>query len=358
LPEEWKEKIVNGGELSRKVAQLAQELMATKTNEIPALALDGSSGRHPHRALRAFAWGTLAYNVAVILWGAYVRFTGSGAGCGNRWPLCDGVISHPQIQTVIEFTHRMSSGAALVSVACLWLWTRLAMPRKHPSRYAGTVALLLMINEALLGAFLVLFEHVAQDKSIARTISLSLHSVNTMLLLGAIAVTAFWVGQSSLKALDWPATGRAVILALIMLLAGATGAVTALADTLFPAASLGSSLAQDFSSKSHYLLRLRVLHPAVAVIAAALMAWLLAGIWRSADKSLRSLAAVVGLVFLFQLALGVLNVVLLAPMWLQILHLLTADILWITLVLLATKWLSAHGANEPVITSRLTQADQ
>jgi heme a synthase len=327
--------------LSRKVAQL-NHVMATKTNDIPAVALEGSSAPHPYRALRAFAWGTLAYNVAVILWGAYVRFTGSGAGCGNRWPLCDGVISHPQIQTVIEFTHRMSSGAALVSVACLWVWTRLAMPRRHPSRYAGTVALLLMINEALLGAFLVLFEHVAQDKSMARTISLSLHSVNTMLLLGAIALTAFWIGKPSFKALHWPASDRALIPALlmIMLLAGATGAVTALADTLFPAASLASSFAQDFSSQSPYLLRLRILHPATAVIAAVLMAWLFAAIWRSANKSLRSLAVVVSIIFFFQLALGVLNVVLLAPMWLQIMHLLTADVLWITLVLLATKWLS------------------
>jgi heme a synthase len=331
--------------LSRKVAQLAQGFIATKPNEIPAVALGGSSGQHHHRALRVFGWGTLAYNVAVILWGAYVRFTGSGAGCGNRWPLCDGVISHPQIQTVIEFTHRMSSGAALVSVACLWVWTRLSMPRRHPSRYAGTVALLLMINEALLGAFLVLFEHVAQDKSMAHTISLSLHSVNTMLLLGAIALTAFWIGKPSFKVLHWP-TDRAVIpvLLAIMLLVGATGAVTALADTLFPAVSLGSSLAQDFSSKSPYLLRLRILHPAMAAIAAVLMAWLFAAIWRSANKSLQSLAAVASLVFLFQLTLGILNVVLLAPMWLQLLHLLTADVLWITLVLLATEWLSTQVA--------------
>ncbi len=313
---------------------------------IPSVALDGSSMRHSRRALRTFAWGTLAYNVAVILWGAYVRFTGSGAGCGNRWPSCDGVISHPQIQTVIEFIHRMSSGAALVSVVCLWVWTRLAMPRKHPSRWAGTVAVLLIVNEALLGAFLVLFEHVAQDKSIARVVSLSLHSVNTMLLLGAIVITAFWIGQPSSNVLHWPATGRALIpaLALIMLLAGATGTVTALGDTLFPAASLGSSFVQDFSSKSHYLLRLRILHPATTVIATALMAGILARIWRSPNKSLHNLAVVVGLIFLFQLALGVFNVVLLAPMWLQIAHLLTADVLWVTLVLLVTKWLATQGA--------------
>jgi len=326
---------------------LETPLMNSRAMVIPAVALDVSSMRHSRRALSAFAWGILAYNVAVILWGAYVRYTGSGAGCGNHWPLCDGVVSHPHIQTVIEFTHRMSSGAALVSVACLWVWTRLAMPRRHPSRWAGTVALLLIVNEALLGAFLVLFEHVAQDKSIARAISLSLHSVNTMLLLGAIALTAFWVGKPSYSVLHWPATGRALIpaLALIMLLAGATGTVTALGDTLFHAASLGSAFAQDFSSNSHYLLRLRALHPATAVIATVLVAWFLARIWRSANRSLQNLALVVSLIFLFQLALGALNVVLLAPMWLQIIHLFTADVLWTTLVLLATKWLSTQGAH-------------
>jgi heme A synthase len=198
--------------------------------------------------------------------------------------------------------------------------------------------IVLIVKEALLGAFLVLFGHLAQDKSIARVVSLSLHSVNTMLLQGAINITAFWIGKPSFNMLHWPATGRALIpaFALTMLLAGATGTVTALGNTLFPAASLGSSFAQDFSSESHYLLRLRILHPAAAMITTVLIARCLAGIWRSQNKSLRSLAMVTSLIFLFQLALGVFNVVLLAPMWLQIIHLLTADVLWITLVLLAT----------------------
>ena len=157
------------------------------------------SSRQVHRKLGAFAWVTLVYNVTVILWGAYVRVTGSGAGCGNHWPLCNGeVIPRAQhIQTLIEFTHRVSSGIALLTVVGLWIWTRLAMPRKHPARYAGTAAVLLIINEALLGASLVLFQHVAQDKSIARAVSLSLHSANTMLLLAAIALTAFWTWKPS-----------------------------------------------------------------------------------------------------------------------------------------------------------------
>ena len=58
--------------------------------------------------LPRFAWGLLAYNVAVILWGAVVRATSSGAGCGDHWPLCNGVVlqSNPRLATLIELAHR------------------------------------------------------------------------------------------------------------------------------------------------------------------------------------------------------------------------------------------------------------
>ncbi len=39
-----------------------------------------------------YAWGVLLWNVLVALWGAYVRATGSGAGCGSHWPTCNGEI--------------------------------------------------------------------------------------------------------------------------------------------------------------------------------------------------------------------------------------------------------------------------
>src|SRR5450755_2070071 len=82
-------------------------------------------GRVP---LARFAWFLVAYNVAVIVWGAYVRATGSGAGCGSHWPLCNGEFlpTTPQTQTVIEFTHRVTSGVSLVLAAILlmWCWRR------------------------------------------------------------------------------------------------------------------------------------------------------------------------------------------------------------------------------------------
>ena len=323
--------------------------MARETIKGPAVALGEFSQQDSHRALGAFAWATLAYNVTVILWGAYVRVTGSGAGCGNHWPLCNGeVIPRSQhIQTLIEFTHRVTSGIALLMVVCLWIWTRLAMPRKHPARYAGTTAAVLIINEALLGASLVLFAHVAQDQSMARAVSLSLHSANTMLLLAAIALTAFWTWKPSSSLSLHRRCGRGATrmgaLLLMLLLAGATGAVAALGDTLFPATSLTSSLAQDFSSNSHYLLRLRILHPAIALLAALFLAWAVAAVWRSPNRTLQCLAVIAGIVLCLQVTLGALNVVLLAPMWLQMAHLFVADVLWITLVLLAAESLPGAG---------------
>lgn len=194
-----------------------------------------------------------------------------------------------------------------------------------------------MINEALLGASLVLWQHVAQDKSWARTVSLALHSANTMLLLGALALTALWCsnrrsGMSCrVRACALPLGGAL----LLMLVAGATGAVTALGDTLFPATSLGASLAQDFSARSHYLLRLRILHPVAALGAAVFLAWACARLLSSVEhQGLRPVAITAVLALLVQLTLGVLNILLLAPVWLQMVHLLVADVLWLALVVL------------------------
>jgi heme A synthase len=79
-----------------------------------------------------FAWFVVVYNIAVILWGAYVRATGSGAGCGSHWPLCNGALfpATANTQTTIEFTHRVTSAVSLVLVAILLIlcWRRTATP--------------------------------------------------------------------------------------------------------------------------------------------------------------------------------------------------------------------------------------
>jgi cytochrome c oxidase assembly protein subunit 15 len=142
-----------------------------------------------------FAWATLCFNVAVVLWGAFVRATESGAGCGNKWPGGGGSVlgTSAKVQTIIELTHRMTSGVALLMVAILVLWCWRATSKGHWARYSAALASVLLANEALLGAALVLLGHVARDQSAARTLFLCLHFGNTLLLLGTLALTAVWL---------------------------------------------------------------------------------------------------------------------------------------------------------------------
>ncbi|HEU5171318.1 MAG TPA: COX15/CtaA family protein [Gemmatimonadales bacterium] len=299
-----------------------------------------------------YAWAVLGYNLGVVLWGAYVRASGSGAGCGSHWPLCNGEVlpRAPRIETLIELTHRLTSGAALVLVVGLVLWSRRATPRGHPARFGALVSLGFMIAEALLGAGLVWFKLVAENASLFRAFSLGAHLLNTFLLLAAVALTAWWAsGGAAVRLRGTGASAWSLGLALLgVLLAGVTGAVTALGDTLFPATSLAEGLRQDVSPTAHLLVRLRVLHPALAIAAGLGVIAAVTAAARGGSAGTRTLARTAGGLVVAQWAAGAMNVLLLAPVWLQLLHLLLADLLWISLVLLTAAALSspapAHAA--------------
>ncbi len=153
----------------------------------------GSAPRE-RRRFATFAWAVLAYNFAVVLWGAYVRATGSGAGCGNHWPLCDGPVTPqtPAGATIIEFTHRVTSGLDLMLVAALVVWASREYPKRHRVRLGATLSATFLVTEALLGAALVLLNHVARNASSSRAWSLSAHLINTLTLLACLALTAWW----------------------------------------------------------------------------------------------------------------------------------------------------------------------
>lgn len=304
----------------------------------------GPGGNPISVAWRRFAWSVLAYNVLVVLWGAVVRATGSGAGCGDHWPLCNGVIlpQSPQFHTVVEFTHRLMSGASLLLVAALTVWTWRRTERGHLARWASGAAMALTLNEALLGALLVLLRLVAHNQSAARGVYLSFHFANTLLLLGALTLAAEFASRPRTRAgtalrhgwLLTPALGLAVTV-----LVGVTGSLAALGDTLFPATSLAGAFAQDFSTTASLLLRLRWIHPASAFVAGLLVAWLLAQAFRAnAPARRRNLGVAVLALLIVQYMLGTLDVLLLAPTWLQIVHLLGADLFWISLVLLTAEF--------------------
>lgn len=302
-----------------------------------------------------YAWGVLFYNLFVILWGAYVRASGSGAGCGSHWPLCNGEIlpRQPQLETLIEFTHRMMSGIALLLVLGLFLWAWRSFPRRHPVRLGATLSMVFIITEALVGAGLVLFELVAENDSSARAIWMAAHLVNTLLLLATLTLTVWWASGG--KAIDLNQQGPIGWLLLIGLIGtiilGISGAITALGDTLFPARSLAEGLSQDTSPTAHFLIRLRLLHPTIAVMTGAYLiivtGWIAS---RNRSDTARRLARLLSGIVVIQLAAGVLNVYLLAPIWMQILHLFLADAVWITLILFTASVLSRDRlAQESVV---------
>ncbi len=302
--------------------------------------------------LAAFAWAVVVFNLAVILWGAYVRATGSGAGCGSHWPLCNGEVlpaAAREGKTLIEFAHRTTSGLAFLLVVGLVWWVFRALPKGHAARRGAVLSLVFMVIEALIGAGLVLFRLVADDASVARAFYLSLHLVNTFILVAVLGLTAWWTSGGralSLKggrdALRWWLAGA--VLGTLAL--GVSGAVAALGATLFPESAPLASARGDLSATAQLMFSLRhyQLHPSLAVLVGAYLVAVAAmtkrmrpGVWTKRFAS--SITALV----LVQLGVGLLNAALLAPVWLQLTHLLLADLLWLALVLLSATALAREG---------------
>jgi heme A synthase len=287
-----------------------------------------------------YVWLVLGYNLLVVMWGAYVRASGAGAGCGSHWPTCNGGVipRAEQIETIIEFTHRLTSGLALISVVIMLIWAFQVFEKKSVVRKGAVLAVVFMVIEALLGASLVLLEHVAHNKSIARGFSISLHLVNTFLLLAAIALTAWWAsGGKSLRFRNQGILFPAILVGLFgVIVLGASGAIAALGDTLFPATTFSEGLTQDFSSTAHIFLRLRIIHPFLAPVVAIYLVALamFVNLSRPNAWTKRWSFTLVGLI-IFQLTIGLINLFLLAPIPLQLIHLLMADLTWIALVLLS-----------------------
>jgi heme a synthase len=310
---------------------------------MPATAISIDSKRLPSPALRRFSWAVLVYFIAVILWGTLVRATGSGAGCGAHWPLCNGtVLQHsPRLDTMIEFTHRITSGISLFSVVGLLVWAYTGTVRGHLARAAAIASVVFTLLEAVLGALLVKLGYTALSRSPMRPAFLALHLANTLLLLAALTLTAHLLSRRKgflRSTVRLVAPFGAVVAVFVVMIVGVTGSLAALGDTLFPESSLGVALAQDFSATSGWLVRWRWMHPTVAVFAGIFLIWLL--VRAAKDKAQwdnRRLSAQVLALLAVVYTLGVLDVVLLAPLWIQVAHLLAADTLWASLVVLTAR---------------------
>jgi heme A synthase len=284
-----------------------------------------------------FTWGVLGWSLIVIVWGALVRASGSGAGCGQHWPLCDGKIipQAPNVAMSIEFTHRLLSGGALLLIATMVVWGFRITDKDHPVRKGLVAAGILIVLEALLGAGLVLFELVEENTSIARAFAVALHLANTFMLVGSLALTAYWASGG--QAIQLRGQGAKVWLLggglLGMLIIGMSGAVTALGDTLFPVSSLAEGLVADLDPNAHFLVRLRVYHPVIAVIIAGYSLFLVRLLFAQNQGLARKMLALLVIVGVLQLSAGLINLLLLAPIPMQMIHLFSADLVWITYIL-------------------------
>ena len=286
-----------------------------------------------------YVWIVLSYTIIVILWGAFVRATGSGAGCGNHWPLCNGEVipRAPMLETIIEISHRLTSGLLLLLIVGLTFFSFRLFPKGHIVRRGGVLTLAFVIIEALFGAALVLLELVVHNASLTRAFSMSLHLINTLVLVGVITLTGMWV--RGIAAPDFKGRGRLltwVIIGVVMtMLLGASGGIAALGDTLFPTTTYADGLAQDFDMTANVLLRLRVLHPVIAIgtgIVMVIVSQLIAQMRPIAGT--RAASRVLLVAYVGQLMLGSLNLVFLAPIPIQLLHLFFADVIWVAFVVL------------------------
>ena len=301
------------------------------------------SEKMPSVALQRFSWGVLAYFIATILWGTVVRATGSGAGCGEHWPLCNGTVMQtaPSVQTMIEFAHRITSGLDGILILVLLVWTFRATAKGHLARWVAAASVFFTITEGALGALLVKLGYTAQSHAPMRAPFLALHLANTLMLVAVIAMTSHMLGRTTgykWRELRLTAPVGTTIGMLAVMVVGITGSMAALGDTLFPPSSLAEGLKQDISGDSEWLLRWRWTHPTVAIVASIFLIWLLIrAARRGGPWDNRALSGFVVALLALQYVLGALDVWLLAPVWMQVVHLLGADVTWSALVVLTAR---------------------
>jgi len=319
-----------------------------------------------NRGFARYAWAVLAYNILVILFGALVRATGSGNGCGANWPLCDGALipDSSNLAQVIEYTHRFTSALAGLLVIILFVWAFRAYRPGHTVRRAAVGSLIFILTEGAVGAGLVLLELVGENDSLARAYWMAGHLINTFLLLGALSMTAWWATVLDADDIRRPIrlrNGRLALLVgaglLLIMAVSALGAVTALGDTLYPPASVGEGVARDFAEDAHFTEALRVWHPVLAVFSAIYLYIVLATTMRDRHQpGVQRWARIAQLLVATQIAAGFVNVILLAPLWMQVVHLFLADSVWIALLLVGANALAAPAAEEAALPRSLQAA--
>jgi heme A synthase len=293
-----------------------------------------------------YAWFVLVYNVAVILWGVFLRASKSGDGCGQHWLTCHGEVipSAPELKTFIEFFHRIMSALDGLIVIILVIWAFRAFPKAHLVRKFALASLILVIVEGLIGAGLVLTGNTAGTYTASRPFWAMGHLISTFFLLAAMTLTA-WLASSE-KKISFKVSYRFWFLLTVgvvgIFLIGMSGSLAALSNLLFPSESIAEGIAKDFSGTSHILLRLRISHPILSILVSVYLIFL-AGWMRKISENAPTVARwsnIFSILILLQLAFGALTLLTLAPIVMQLGHLLLADLIWISFVLMSVNVLA------------------
>jgi cytochrome c oxidase assembly protein subunit 15 len=293
-----------------------------------------------------FAWCVLVWNLVVILWGVFLRASKSGDGCGQHWLTCHGEVipSAPELKTVIEYSHRITSFLAFVSVLALLIWAFRKFEKGNAIRKTAFVSFIFVVTEALVGAGLVLTGNTAETLTAARPFWMASHLLNTFILLAFLTLAARYASGGSRLRSDVPRKYVAAISlgAATVFIVGITGSIAALASMIFPSGTLAEGVAKDFSGTSNMLLRLRLLHPITAILTSVFLIFLTGWLSKESgnDKAVKRWSNVLSLLVLAQIAFGAATLLTLAPIVMQLGHLLLADLVWISYVLTAATFLS------------------
>jgi heme A synthase len=296
-----------------------------------------------------YTWCALAFNLLVIIWGVFLRASKSGDGCGQHWLTCNGEVipAAPQLKTIIEFSHRLTSGLALIGVVILVIWAFRAFAKGDILRKMAVASLVFIIMEALVGAGLVLTGNTAENLTPTRPLWMAAHLINTFALVAILSLTAWFASGGSTFNFNVPRK-TLILLAIGVLgvfIVGMSGSTAALSSMLFPSATLAEGFAKDFSDTSHFLLRLRISHPILSIALGIYLFCLALWVIKNSPENFwpKRWANVLTVIVLLQLLAGGLTLVTLAPIVMQLIHLLLADLLWISFVLMSAEFLAEQN---------------
>lgn len=296
-----------------------------------------------------FTWFVLAYNILVVIWGVFLRASKSGDGCGQFWLTCHNEVipTAPQLKTIIEFSHRLMSGLDFLIVLGLMIWVLRKYAKGEQIRKFAVVSFVFIITEALIGAGLVLTGNTALANTAARPFWAIGHLLNTFVLMASLSLMA-WMASGG-NEFTLKNKGKYVwILALGIvgfIFIGASGSLAALSSMLYETKSLTEGLQQDFAGSSPLLLRLRISHPILSILVGISIVFLAGWLKTKAEGNLwlQRFSNILTVLVLVQLCFGALTLFMLAPILMQLGHLLLADLMWISFVLM---WAAFLGRTE------------